>query len=403
MAIIDVVMWKGTPEVLAYKFPETNLTTLTQLIVYESQEAILVHKGKVIETFTAGKYTLSTENIPVLETLYGIPFGGNNPFTAEVWFINKAIKLDVKWGTQTPIQLRDPVFGVMVPLKGYGQFGVQIENSTEFLLKLVGVLPSFDVEVLSNYFRGVLMSRISSIIAEKIIKEKLSVLELAAYLFDISEDIKSKITPEFSRFGIDIINFYINSLNVPEEDPAIEHLKALLSKRAEMNVLGYSYQEERSYDVLNSAASNSGVAGGVMGAGVGMGMGFGIGGNVGNMMGQMVTDKIDPAKADSKAEVSVQCNKCKNPIPKSAKYCPSCGDIYNACVKCGFDNELGVQRCAQCGELQPVACIKCGEMIDPNVKFCHVCGVAQAKECSQCGISVGVKAKFCPECGTSIS
>ena len=144
MAIVEVVKYDGNPDVFAWKYPNSELGTWTQLIVNESQEAMLLKGGKVCDVFCAGRHTLSTENIPILNKLVNIPFGGRSPFSAEVWFINKAFSLDIKWGTSTPIQLQDPKYKVFVPIRSFGQFGIQIDDSQKLLMKLVGTLPLFD-------------------------------------------------------------------------------------------------------------------------------------------------------------------------------------------------------------------------------------------------------------------
>ena len=102
MALIDCVMWQpqGNEFVFAYRFPHTNLSTYTQLIVNESQEALLFSKGQLMGKFGPGKHTLNTENLPVLRSLFGIPFGGKNPFTAEVWFVNLLEPANLGWATK---------------------------------------------------------------------------------------------------------------------------------------------------------------------------------------------------------------------------------------------------------------------------------------------------------------
>ena len=137
MAIIDVVKWNGTPSILAWKFPSEELSTWTQLVVNETQEAYLVKEGVYQGPFRAGRHTLSTENIPLLRNLIGIPFGGRSPFSAEVWFVNLITNLDIKWGTADPIQLQDPEYKIMVPVRAYGQYGIKISDPKRFLLKLV--------------------------------------------------------------------------------------------------------------------------------------------------------------------------------------------------------------------------------------------------------------------------
>lgn len=242
MALINVVSWNSTPDIFAYKYPENNLTTFTQLLVHQTQEAALFHKGKLVSKFGPGKHTLSTENIPLLHELFGIPFGGENPFTAEVWFINKAFVLDVKWGTATPFNIRDPYYEVMIPVRANGQFGIQIQDMEQFLVKLVGMLPIFDKENLSQYLKGVLMAEATGIIAKKMVDDKISILDIAAHIIPISQQLKEVIGIELKEYGIGLLNFYVNSISVPEEDQAVKHLKSLLSKRAEMSVLGYTYQ-----------------------------------------------------------------------------------------------------------------------------------------------------------------
>jgi membrane protease subunit (stomatin/prohibitin family) len=129
MAIVEVVKYDGTPDVFAWKYPNCELGTWTQLIVNESQEAILLKGGKVCDVFRAGRHTLSTDNLPILSKVVNLPFGGRSPFSAEVWFINRAFSLDVKWGTPTPIQLQDPKYKVFIPVRAFGQFGVQIQDA----------------------------------------------------------------------------------------------------------------------------------------------------------------------------------------------------------------------------------------------------------------------------------
>ncbi len=144
MAIIEVIKYDGGADVFAWKYPSDELGTWTQLIVNESQEAILFKGGKALDVFGSGRHTLSTANIPLLNKIINLPFGGRSPFTAEVWFINKIFSLDIKWGTATPIQIQDPKYGVFVPVRSNGMFGIQIEDSKKFITKLVGTMKIFD-------------------------------------------------------------------------------------------------------------------------------------------------------------------------------------------------------------------------------------------------------------------
>ena len=285
MAIIDLVKWNNeSPNFIAWKFPSEELSTWTQLIVNESQEAFVVRGGVYDGPFAGGRHTLTTENIPLITGILGLPFGGKSPFSAEVWFVNKLTNLNIKWGTPDPIQLEDPKYKIMMPVRAFGQYGIKVKDSKKFLLKLVGTLSSFDVETLGDYFNGVLMTKIKTEIAINILKLGVSVLDIAMQLENLSALIKKSLIKEIDDFGVEIVQFNIHSINVPESDPAVISLKAALAKRAEMGIVGFNYQQERSFDVLETAAGNEGSSGNVMGAGLGLGIGAGIGGSMGQFM-----------------------------------------------------------------------------------------------------------------------
>jgi len=295
MAIIDLVKWSGSPNLLAWKFPSEELSTWTQLVVNESQEAYLVRGGVYEGPFGAGRHTLSTENLPLLRTVMGIPFGGKSPFTAEVWYVNRVTNLDVRWGTPDSIQLQDPKYGVMVPVRAFGQYGIRITEPKKFLLKLVGTLPGFDADTLSDYFRGVFITRIKTEIANAITRAGVSILEINTQLEVLSEALKTSLSTEMAEYGVGLAQFNIHSINVPEDDLAVKTLKAALAKRAEMGIIGFTYQQERSFNVMETAAGNEGSAGTLMGAGIGVGAGFGMAPAIGQGFAQMTQHIQQPS------------------------------------------------------------------------------------------------------------
>ena len=403
MAVIDRVKWDGLPDTFAYRFPSENLSTWTQLIVNESQEAYLVKEGVYQGPFNAGRHTLSTENIPLIRGLINAPFGGRTPFTAEVWFVNRATNLDIRWGTPDPIQLQDPKFGIAIPVRAFGQYGVRIIDSKKFLLKLVGTLRAFDSETVVNYFRGVFTTRIKTSIAKMIVKHGTSVLEIATELDDLSSRLKDSLAPEMAEYGLGLVQFNIHSINVPDDDPAVESLRATLAKRTEMQLLGYTYQQERSFDVLETAAGNEGSAGSVMGAGLGMGMGIGIGAPLGQAAAQMVP-QIQTASAPASPAVrdnagAMNCDKCGVKIPRNSKFCPNCADPVNACPSCGEDNPSDASACRRCGQQFPGRCRKCSAAQPMGATFCPECGERQKQVCVKCNAEISAGARFCAECG----
>ena len=180
MAIVEVVKYDGSPDVLVWKYPSQELGTWTQLIVNESQEAVLYKGGKIFDIFQSGRHTLSTENIPLLNKIVNLPFGGRSPFTAEVWFVNKLYSLNVKWGTPTPIQVQDPKYGVFVPVRANGQFGIQIKDTEKFLVKLVGTASVFDRQNLVKLFRGLYITKAKDTISSYVVHKQVSPLEINA-------------------------------------------------------------------------------------------------------------------------------------------------------------------------------------------------------------------------------
>ena len=242
MAVIDIVKYDGGQGVYAWKYPNDNLSTKTQLIVNEAQEALLFKDGVALDLFPSGKYVLDTENLPLLTNMVKLPFGGRTPFSAEVWFINRAYTLDIKWGTPSPVQVQDPRYGLFVPLRAYGQFGVRIVESKKFLLKLVGTMPIFDKENLIRYFRGIYMTRVKDLLSSYLVHRKVSILEINAYLEEMSAHLQERIRPSFDEYGIELINFYVNDVSVPEDDPAVRKLKNALARKAELDIIGADFR-----------------------------------------------------------------------------------------------------------------------------------------------------------------
>lgn len=288
MAIIDVVKYDGSDEIFAWKFPSENLRLGTQLVVKTSQHAFFIKGGQVLDEFKEGTYTLKSGNIPLLHKVINVPFGGDSPFQAEVWYINMISKLDNKWGTPTPIQLEDPKYNIIVPVRAFGQFGMSIENPKLFLQTLVGNMKQFSTEKVLEYFQGKVISSITSAIGKKMVLEGISVLQIHVLLDDLSEYCKEKIQQEFFNYGIKVENFYLMSINVPESDPSVIKLKEAKDLAAKVNIAGKDvYQMDRSFNVMDTAAQNEGTMGGAMGAGMGIGLGFGMGNQMGNMAGNM--------------------------------------------------------------------------------------------------------------------
>jgi membrane protease subunit (stomatin/prohibitin family) len=403
MEFISVLKWDAPPNVFAFKFPNTEITTKSQLIVAESQEAYLFKEGEMVGPFAPGRHVLDTKNFPVLtKWMTNLITGGLSPFTAEVWFVNKAIPLNVRWGTPDPIQVQDAKYGVMLPVRAFGQYGAQVNDGGKFLVKLVGSMPAFTERTLTTYFRGILLAEIKSVLGSYLIDKKISVLEMSSRLSEISEFLNGRLTARLEPYGLRMLDFSVSSISTAEDDPAVKRLKEALARKAEMSILGYSYQQERSFDVMQKAAANEGAGiAPLMGAGMGMGMGMGMGVPMGAAAGAMAQTLAIPQSQSAPMQV---CPSCRHSIPGNSRFCPECGHSCTApskpeirCFHCSSVIAAGAKFCPGCGKpFHP--CPSCGASLPPDAAVCPSCGNPLPVRCANCGTEfIG---KFCPNCGT---
>ena len=265
MAIIDVVKFDGlrSRDWLVYKFPST-LVFGTRLIVNEGQVAVFVKGGQVCDLFYPGSYILDTDNLPVLFHIFNLPYGGNTPFTAEVYFINTKTKLDIPWGTSDPIQLIDPKYFVKLRIRAFGQMGLKLMDYSLFFRELIGSMNQNDIvsfDKIKLFYRGMVVTKVKSIISEMILAEKSSALEISAHLDDISDKCREEISGEFQKYGFNVVNFFVQSINFPDDDFA--KINKILEDKAAFEIMGDGrYVTKRSFDVYEGAANNNnGVAG----------------------------------------------------------------------------------------------------------------------------------------------
>lgn len=389
MKIFDVIKYEGKNDVLVWKFPGEDFNTLSQLIVHETQEAIFFKNGQALDLFRAGRYTLHSQNIPLIRKFVNLPFNGESPFHCEVFFVNKVVSMDVRWKTESAIPIQDPIYRIILPIQTNGQFAVQVEDSKKFLLEMVGQIKQFDQQTLMNYFRGILMTNIKDYIVKEFNAKHISFLEIQGNLKEISDGIGKFLAKEFEKYGLRLVNFNVTDIAPVENDSSYLTLKKALEKRAEMQVLGYNYQQERAYDILDVAAANEGTTSEFIGAGLGMSMGMNIGNTVGNFMSGAVSNVQGesmsvPEEEKKKTEQNAEniCQKCKSILPGNAKFCPKCG-------------------AEQIEDTDEVICPYCGEQV-PKGKFCIACGKSMEKICPKCGAAISDEMKFCMSCGEKI-
>jgi membrane protease subunit (stomatin/prohibitin family) len=353
---------------VAWRHGNATIMHGSQLIVQEHQHAVLMKEGRMIGPFLPGRHTLDTKNLPVLKTLIGATIDAATPFPAQIWFVNRTINLNIRWGTSTPIQLRDPTYGIMLPVLGYGMLGVSVAESKKFLLKLVGSLQSYDQATVESHFRGILLSSIKTHIAKAIVERKISILDIAAHIRDLSDDLGQLFSAEFGDFGLSVVAFRIESITTREDDLAVRKLREALARKAEIQILGTDFAQQESFEVMKRAASNEG---GAVAPFVGAGLGLGMGAAAGAQLGPMAANLSPQGPA---------CPRCRTANSPSARFCSGCGQPVGAtgasCPKCSAALAADAKFCGNCGTPQAIRCGKCGTALAPGVRFCGNCGTA---------------------------
>lgn len=258
----------------------TEIKWGSQLTVRDSQEAIFFRDGQVVDVFSAGRYMLETRNFPLItKWVTSFAYGPNSPFRAEVYFTNKKLFTNLKWGTQEPILFADKDLK-MVRLRAFGNYTIQIADSRTFINQIVGTMGLYQDTDIADYLKNIIVSRLTGVIG----RQAQSVTELPAVYDTMSANTKIALQSDFENLGLSLHDLYIASISVPEE------VQQMIDQRSGMSALG-NMDEFMKYKMamsIQDAANNpNGLAGQTVGSGVGLGMGF--------MMPQMIQQTMAPA------------------------------------------------------------------------------------------------------------
>jgi len=327
--IADIIKYEGDNTTFIWKHPCEDFNTLTQLIVHESQEAIYFMNGQALDLFGPGRHTLETQNIPLIGKALNMPTGGKTPFHCEVYFINKTEQMSIKWGTDSKVQYMEPTYNFPLSIGASGEMSLRAEDSRKLLLKLVGTENYLTQAKLTSFFRAFLMTRVKSYIAQVMKTNSISIFEIDENLAMFSNAIKNLLVNDFAEYGVALEQFFVTNIVKPDGDSMYEKFRSLhfrqyadiaeaklrqqtdliyaeteaqkviidskaqATKRAQE---GYTYQQERGFDVAEQVAQNEAV-GEFTNMGVGFGTMAGVGGAVGGMVGGMMNDAINTAQA----------------------------------------------------------------------------------------------------------
>ena len=323
--ICEVIKYEGDNSTFIWKHPLEDFNSMTQLIVHESQEAIFFMNGQALDLFGPGRYTLETQNIPLLGKVLNRTTGDVTPFHCEVYFINKTEQMAIKWGTDSKVQYIEPTYGFPISIGASGEMSLRAENSRKLLLKLVGTENFLGQQKLVSFFRAFLMTRVKTYIAQVIKNNAINIFEIDEQLASFSQNIHKLLIPDFADYGIALERFFVTNIVKPDGDRQYEKFKELhfrqyadiaeaklrqqtdliyaqteaqkvvidsqaqATKRAQE---GYTYAQERGFDVAEKVAENEAV-GQFTNMGVGLGTMAGVGGAVGGVVGGAVNNALN--------------------------------------------------------------------------------------------------------------
>lgn len=391
--IVDIIKYEGDNSTFIWKHPCEDFNTTTQLIVHESQEAIFFMNGQALDLFGPGRYTLETQNIPLLRKFANIPTDGKTPFHCEVYFINKTEQMAIKWGTDSKVQYVEPTYNFPLSIGASGEMALSVNDSRKLLVKLVGAERVLESNQLVTFFRAFLMTKVKTYIAQEMKANAINIFEIDENLEEFSKDLQNRLREDYNEYGVTLNRFFVTAVVKPDGDPQYEKFKELhfrqyadiaeakLRQRTEVinaqteaqkTIIdskaqatkraqeGYTYQQERGFDVAQTAAGNEAV-GEFSNMGIGLGMIAGVGGTVGNMVG---------------------------------------GAVNNAFA--GI-TEQQIETPPQAAGMATSFCDNCGASLAPDSAFCEECGTPVPKDnskCAKCGYVFERPGKFCPKCGT---
>ena len=391
--IFDVIKYEGNNDTFIWKHPCEDFNCLTQLIVHENQEAVFYMNGQALDLFGPGRYTLKTQNIPLIGKVLNLATGGLSPFHCEVYFINKSEQMAIKWGTDSRVQFVEPTYNFPLSIGASGEMSLQAVDSRKLLVKLVGTEDDLSQPKLVSYFRSFLMTRVKTYISQIIKSESINIFEIDEKLAQFSDAIKNLLITDFADYGISLETFFVNRVMKPDGEPQYEKFKELHFRQyadiaeaklrqqteiidaeteAQKTVIdskaqatkraqeGYTYQQERGFDVAEKVAENEAV-GEFTNMGVGFGTMAGVGGAVGVMVGGMMNEAMTTAtnpQNQSAPQPQVQltqefCDNCGAKLNEGADFCEECGaKVINSnktCAGCGYVFERDSKFCPKCG------------------------------------------------------
>ncbi len=461
--ITDIIKYEGDNSTFIWKHPCEDFNCLTQLIVHESQEAIFFMNGQALDLFGPGRYTLESQNIPLIGKIINLATGGESPFHCEVYFINKTVQMSVKWGTDSKVRFIDTLTGVPLEIGASGEMNLQACDSRKLLVKLVGTTNGISwgenrdgfTKSLNDSFRPLISTAVKANLPTAIKQGGIDILEIDEKLEELSDTLKEKIIPGFEEYGLTIPQLYVTSIVLPENDPNFKKIRELhtisFQKRmveaeteirtakatAEAEVTAAQRQIELERQITETevakreaerelikaqteaqAAKMSGFAEAEIMAAKGItekeyvqadvqkafaeGIGSMGSGDGGSMMGDIVGLGVGLQAATA---MSGQLGGIFSGFAGGVQTPEATANIQ--CANCGNTLPTNAKFCLECGtKVENLAenemlCPICGKKTAKG-KFCMECGASMILKCAKCGAEIPSGGKFCLECGEKL-
>ena len=229
--LASIIKYEGDNETLVWKHPIEDFNFGSQLIVHESQEAIFFRDGQALDLFGAGRYTLQTQQLPLLEKIYKLPTDTEGTFHSEVYFVNLATQMGIKWGTDSKVRLFDPASGLHIEIGASGEFNIRVTDSRKLLLKVVGTTGGLGQEQLlgigngKGFFRSMVMTQVKSYLAQTIKENAINILEIDEHLMSLSGALRERINAALDEYGLTMPEFYVSRIVTPDDDPNFRRMK----------------------------------------------------------------------------------------------------------------------------------------------------------------------------------
>ncbi len=373
---MEVIEWfDDSGEQFAYRYPEQGSAEIkfgAQLLVRENQAAIFFRDGKGLDVLGPGRHTLSTQNLPIITKVLALPWGFTSPFRCEIYFINLKVFTHMRWGTKDPVAFKDSELG-LIRLRAFGTFTMQVTQPLLFINTLVGTQGTYHSSHIEDYLREIIVSRLNDFMGETVD----SILNLPKFYDEMGVAVKTRLTTDFWKYGMELVDFFINRITPPED------VQKMMDERAGMQAVGdldkfFKYKAAKAMGDAATARGGPFGGGGEAAAGMGLGVGAGMGMMIPGMLFKSMRGEGGSLQTVLE-KGTVNCPECHGSVSIDSRFCSHCGHqmvIIKKCPNCEKNITATAKFCSSCGinlntELH---CANCQTKLPPGTKFCFNCG-----------------------------